>query len=304
MRARRHFADFRTRGNTRRMPRIGIDGTEIYYEEQGRGPETVVFAHGLLWSGRMFADQVRALREEFRCITFDFRGHGRSDIPAHGYDMDRMTRDAADLIETVNGSPCHVVALSMGGFVGMRLAIRRPGLLRSLVLLNTSADPEPRDKARRYRRLAFVTRWLGLRIVAGRVLPIMFGPKFLADPQRAELRMKWRAELLANDPVGVARAVQAVVARDGVHDQLDRITVPTLVIVGGHDAATPPEDGQRIHRAIAQSRLVKIPDAGHTSTVEEPEAVNRAIIAFLRQVAAANRDATRRSRGTTPEGDR
>jgi pimeloyl-ACP methyl ester carboxylesterase len=274
------------------MPHINIDGTKLHFEEQGRGAETVVFAHGLLWSGRMFAWQVQALRENYRCITFDFRGQGSSEVTADGYDIDRLTEDAAKLIEALGGSPCHFVGLSMGGFVGMRLAIRQPDLLRSLTLLNTSADPEPKGKVARYRRLALVARWFGLGFVVNRAMPIMFGAAFLSDPRRAAVRKKWRAELLANHRVGVTRAIHGVVTRQGVYDQLDQITVPTLVIVGEYDVATPPDVGQRIHHRIPSSRLVTIRAAGHTSTVEEPEAVNTAIVEFLDHVTILEHAAT------------
>jgi pimeloyl-ACP methyl ester carboxylesterase len=258
-----------------------IDDAQIYYEESGAGPETVVFAHGLLWSGRMFDDQTRALRDRYRCITFDFRGQGRSEVTAAGYDIDRLSRDAARLIEKLDAAPCHFVGLSMGGFVGMRLAIRRPELLRSLTLMETSADPEPRENLIEYRLLGWVARGLGLRLVADRVMAIMFGRDFLNDPQRAGLRKKWRERLLANDRVGVFRALQGVIQRDGVYELLPKITLPTLVIVGDQDVATGPATAERIHQAIAGSQRVVIPGAGHTSTVEAPEAVNAVLLKFL-----------------------
>ena len=135
------------------MPRIAVRGADLHYEVSGAGPETVVFAHGLLWSGRLFDRQVEALATRYRCVTFDFRGHGRSEVTVDGYDMDSLAADAAALIEALGCAPCHFVGLSMGGFVGMRLAIRQPRLLRSLILLETSADPEPEADRRRYRRM-------------------------------------------------------------------------------------------------------------------------------------------------------
>ena len=77
------------------MPTLRVDGATLWYEEQGAGPETVVFAHGLLWSGRMFDAQVAELADRFRCVTFDFRGQGKSEVTADGYDMDTLTDDAA-----------------------------------------------------------------------------------------------------------------------------------------------------------------------------------------------------------------
>ncbi len=263
------------------MPKLNVNGAAIYYEEHGAGSETIVFAHGLLWSGRMFDNQVHALQDRYRCITFDFRGQGRSEITSSGYDIDTLTEDTAALIEALGCAPCHFLGLSMGGFVGQRLAIRHSSLLKSLMLLGTSADPEPEANRGRYRLLNFVARWLGLRIVAKRVMQIMFGEKFLNDQARTQEKEVWRQRLIANHRIGITRAVEGVINRAGVYDQLDRIAIPTLIIVGDQDVATVPAKAERIHERIRGSKLVVISGAGHTSTVEEPEAVNDALKEFL-----------------------
>jgi len=263
------------------MPYADLNGASIYYEEHGNGPETLVFAHGLLWSGRMFDEQVHYFKNRYRCITFDFRGQGNSEVTVSGYDMDTLTADASALIESLDCAPCHFLGLSMGGFVGLRLAIRHPRLLTSLILVETSADPEPRENLLRYRMLNFVARRMGLGLVSGRVMRIMFGEKFLSDPSRTNEKENWKQRLLANDRVGITRAVKGVINREGVYDRLESIPTPTLIIVGDQDVATRPEKARRMHERIDSSKLVVIPGAGHTSTVEEPKAVNRAMEEFL-----------------------
>jgi len=263
------------------MPRIKVHGADLYYEEHGGGPETIVFAHGLLWDRRLFAPQIAALQDRYRCIAFDFRGHGESQVTAAGYDMDTLTEDAAELIRLLGCAPCHFAGLSMGGFVAMRLAIRHPELIRSLMLLETSAEPEPEENLARYRFLRFIARWLGIGLVAGPVLKILFGEAFLADPARAEARKEYRRCLIANDRIGIHRAVLGVITRHGIDDQLDRIHRPTLILVGDQDVATVPAKAERMHARIAGSILRVIPGAGHTSTLEEPEAVTRALEEFL-----------------------
>lgn len=263
------------------MPHLHVNGANLYYEEQGTSAETVVFSHGLLWSGRMFDAQVRALSGRFRCITYDHRGQGRSEVTASGYDMDTLTEDAAALIEALDAAPCHFVGLSMGGFVGMRLALRRPELLRSLVLMATSADPEPAEHVPRYRMMGLVARWLSTRLVADRVMKIMFGREFLEDPAREAERREWRERLIGNDRVGSYRALHGVIEREGIYERLDRIRIPTLVVVGDQDVATVPAKAERIAGRIPDARLVVIPIAGHTATVEEPEVVNRELSEFL-----------------------
>jgi 3-oxoadipate enol-lactonase len=266
------------------MPRIAVRGADLHYEECGAGPEAVVFAHGLLWSGGMFERQVEALAPRYRCVAFDFRGQGRSQVTRDGYDLDSLAADAAALIEALGCAPCHFVGLSMGGFVGMRLAIHHPRLLRSLILLGTSADPEPPASRRRYRRMNLIARWFGTRAIAEPVMRVLFGPKFLADPDRAELRAHCRRRLIANHRLGITRAARGVITRRGVYEQLDRIALPTLILVGDQDLTTPPARSERIHARIPGSRLRWIPEAGHSSTIEEPAAVNAAIDEFLASV--------------------
>jgi 3-oxoadipate enol-lactonase len=274
------------------MPNITVNGATLWYDEHGSGAETIVFAHGLLWDGRMFDAQVEALKSRYRCITFDFRGQGRSAVAAGGYDMDTLSDDAAALIETLGGAPVHFVGLSMGGFVGMRLAARRPELIRSLVLMETSADAEPADSAPRYRAMGLVVRLLGkvgMRMVMPRVMRIMFGGKFLDDPSREAERQLWRERGMANHRVGITRALRGIIERKAIVAELDRIHCPTLVMVGDQDVATVPEKSERIRAAIRGARLVIIPGAGHTSSVEEPQFVNRVLTEFLARMAAPAR---------------
>jgi pimeloyl-ACP methyl ester carboxylesterase len=238
----------------------------------------------------MFAAQVAALSPRYRCVTFDFRGQGQSEVTADGYDMDTLADDAARVIEALQCAPCHFVGLSMGGFIGMRLAARRPGLLRSLVLMETSSEAEPPANVPRYRALGAVARLLGrtgFRLVAGKVMRIMFGSDFLHDPARAAERRQWRERLLANHRLGATRALAGVIGRQPVHAELGAIALPTLVLVGDQDLATLPAKAERIRDAIAGSELRIIPGAGHTATVEQPEWVNDALAAFLAQVDGA-----------------
>ncbi len=89
------------------MPIIRVNGAALYYEERGTGPETIVFAHGLLWSCRMFDAQVALLKERYRCVAFDFRGQGQSEVTRSGYDMGTLYENAVALIKQLSCAPCH-----------------------------------------------------------------------------------------------------------------------------------------------------------------------------------------------------
>ncbi len=263
------------------MPQIVVNGAELYYEEHGRGPETIVFAHSMLFNCRMFDAQVAALKDRYRCLLFDFRGQGQSQVTDDGYDLDTLSEDAAALIELLGHPPVHFLGFSMGGMVGMRLAIRRPELLRSLILVDTSADVEAPANKRKAALLSFFTRWFGPRLVTWQVMPLFFSRRFRDDPARQDQLREWCGHFEANDRVGVTRAVKGVVSREAVIDDLDQIRLPTLILIGEEDVATSPEKSRRMQAAIAGAKLVTIPRAGHMTPVEEPELVNVALGKFL-----------------------
>lgn len=267
------------------MPHIDINGASIHYQSHGSGPESVVFSHGLLMSGEMYRAQIDALSTRYRCIAYDHRGQGRSEVTETGYDMDALAFDAAELIRRLDAAPCHFVGLSMGGFVGLRLALHHPRLLRSVVLMDTSAEPEPEQNRGPYRRLAFVGRWFGFRWVAKPVMNILFGQTFMQDPARAEDRAYWHRHLLGLDRVGTSKAAHGVIDRAGVYDQLVNIRTPTLVLVGDEDTATPLHKSERMHAAIPGARLQVIPGAGHSASIEQPAAVTAALQEFLAATA-------------------
>jgi 3-oxoadipate enol-lactonase len=201
------------------VPIVPVNGAQVFIDDTATPADrpdapTIVFGHGLLMSGRMFATQVERLRPRFRCVTIDWRGQGRSPAAEHGYDMDTLTRDAVAVIERLDAGAVHYVGLSMGGFVGMRLAARHPALLRSLVLLNTSAGPEDPAKVGRYRLLARVYGVVGVGPLRSQVEPILFGPTYRADPATKRQRDEWVAQVGAVKRSGMKKAIYGVTDRD------------------------------------------------------------------------------------------
>jgi pimeloyl-ACP methyl ester carboxylesterase len=272
------------------MPTFTRDGAHIHYTDTGTpkgrsDARTVFFGHGLLFSGWMFHPQITALQDEYRCVAIDWRGQGQSAATKDGYDMDTLADDAVALIESLGVAPVHYVGLSMGGFIGQRIAARRPELVRTLALLDTSAGPEDPDKVKRYKQLGRIYRVTGITALRKAVLPIMFGPAFLADKSRKPIIDEWERRLKSSPRSGVTKAVMGVANRLPIEDEISRIVAPTLVIVGADDVATPPGKSQLITERIPGARLAQIPDCGHTSTLEQADSVTRLLRALLTQNA-------------------
>lgn len=263
------------------MPHINCNNASLFYIDEGAGDETIVFSHGLLFSHEMFRAQIDFFKSQYRCVAFDHRGQGQSEITQSGYDMESLYLDAAALIENLQLGPVHFVGLSMGGFVGMRLAARKPHLIKSLILMETSADGEVNKL--KYSALNLIFKVAGSKPIYKKIMNILFGKTFITDPQRAEERVFWENKMMTL-PKTVTRAVNGVINRSSVFGEISSIQKPTLVIVGEEDVATTPEKAQRIHKQINGSVLEIIPGAGHSSTIEKPDEVNYILEKFLSHV--------------------
>jgi pimeloyl-ACP methyl ester carboxylesterase len=267
------------------MPHVTANGAQLYVEEAGQGPP-LVLVHGLGFSGQMFEDQLPAFRGAYRTITIDLRGHGRSELTRTGYDMDNLAVDVAAVIEALGAAPCHFVGWSIGGFIGLRLAARRPELLRSLVIIG-AADISRPDLDLGFKIVPWFARLLGTHALAGEYLKTMFTPELLADPARAEDVRRIRRRFVANRRLGIARMAEGVIAQRLLGDELATIRVPTLAIIGARDRLVPRPVVQRTIDRIAGGKVIEIPGSAHACNIETPAAVNAAIGEFLTGLASA-----------------
>ena len=145
------------------MPTVELPGVRLSFVERGSGPETVVVSHSYLVDHRHFEAQIAALEGRYRALAYDHRDHGESARTSAPYDMEALYEDAVAFVEETSDGPVHWVGLSTGGFVGVRLGIRRPDLLRSLVLMDTSAEAEPWLNRLKYKLMLAVLPWIGFR---------------------------------------------------------------------------------------------------------------------------------------------
>jgi 3-oxoadipate enol-lactonase len=260
---------------------VKVNGVELFYKESGSGPEPIIFSHGLLMDHTMFEAQRAALEAHFRVIAYDHRGQGQSQDPGSGQDMDTLSSDAAALIQALEAAPCHFAGLSMGGFVGLRLAARRPALVRTLTLMNTGASREPWASRLRFGFLAQLVRIFGPASFSGIAMQELFSASTRRDPTQQPMLREWESRICRR-PRRVAEALLAVTGRTEIsEDELRSIQCPTLILAGEEDTARPPSDSEYLARTIPGAQLVRVPGCGHSSSLEAPEAVNEAILNLL-----------------------
>ncbi len=266
------------------MPELEINGTQIYYEDTGGDKPVILFAHGLLFSSQMFEFQIERLAEHYRCISFDFRGQGLSESPATGYEMANLVSDTRDLIEQLQIAPVHFVGLSMGGYVGLKLASDHSHLIRSLTLISTSPEAISKEEYQRLRRLSLVGRWLGYTMITGKIMRKIFGPAFREDPKLYQEQLIWRNRLLSNNRKGITRAVNGALKREDISQSLYQISKPTLILVGEDDEVTPIDQAEKMQNRISNATMHIIPQAGHMLSAEAPDEVCDYIMEHLKKV--------------------
>lgn len=253
---------------------------QIRYKEAGdKGGLPVVFIHAFPLSKEMWAPQLSALGKGRRLVGYDVRGHGPAD-PGDGlYTIDLFAADLFELMDTLSIKSAVLVGLSMGGYVALRAASMKPERLRGLVLADTRAEADTNQaKALRAGAMKAIAE-KGIGPFAEEFVKNLFSPAALAAGRPCVEEA--RRIMKANKPLGVRGALLALAARMDATPWLPEIKVPTLVVVGEDDALTPPADSHRIAKAVPGAGLSVIPKAGHLSSLENPEAFNEALDAFL-----------------------
>jgi 3-oxoadipate enol-lactonase len=214
------------------------------------------------------------LAERYRVITYDGRGHGESPSPAGPYTLDDLVDDVVALLDEVGAERAHLVGLSLGGMVAMRMAVGHPERVHRMVLLCTSASTDGgpfRDRAAAVRRD-------GTAPIAPTVVSRWVTPAFAAGHPDVVARLE--AMVAGADDEGYAACCE-VVADVELRADLGRITAPTLVVSGADDQALPPEHQRVIADGIPGAELVALSPAAHIPTVEQPLQVTGAILGHL-----------------------
>ncbi len=265
------------------MPHYDGRGFKIHYVEEGDGP-AIVFAHGFLFDHTMFAAQFEDLPDRYRCIAWDLRGHGRSDLPDAPWSLQDMVADLIKFIEDTNAAPCHLVGMSLGGMTAVRVALQRQDLLRSLVMIDSTADAEDPGVAEAYSAYqARAHREDGVsEEFARETMPIFFTQTFIDEnPDVIDIQV----DREMNTPtITVVEGLRALIQRDSVVDQLPLIRMPALAIHGELDAAVPIARAEEFVSGVAGAELVRVLDAGHTTPIETPDVVNEALAGFFASV--------------------
>jgi 3-oxoadipate enol-lactonase len=258
------------------MPKIEANGVQLYYELDGSANRPVVMLSNSLGTRlEMWDAQMQALTERYRVLRYDSRGHGRSDAPDGPYTIEMLADDAIGLLDVLGIERVHFCGLSKGGMVGQMLGARHGGRLVSLALCSTACHMPQRELWNE--RIRLVTEG-GMAAVADGVIERWFTEAFRREPT-IELERVQRM-ILDTPPHGYAACCAAIRDMD-LRDLITGIRVPTLVIVGADDPATPPEKAEEIRSRIPGARLEVVPNAAHLLNIEQDVVFDAALMSLL-----------------------
>lgn len=249
------------------------DGIRLHVESAGEGP-VLLFSNSLGTAVAMWDAQAKALSSRYRVVRYDTRGHGKSEVPPGPYKMDRLGRDALNVLDALQIERAAFCGLSMGGMVGQWLGAHAPDRFSHLVIANSAAEMGP---AANWDARIEAARAGGMEAVTEAVLERWFTPHFRSAQPDAVARV--RALLHATDREGYIGCCAAIRDMDQ-RPLLAKVAVPTLIISGAHDPATPPAKAEELVAGIPGARLVTL-DAAHLSNVEREADFLRVLTEFL-----------------------
>ncbi|CAM2942986.1 alpha/beta fold hydrolase [Vibrio mytili] len=269
------------------MNTFEIEGQQLAYLDKGEGP-VLLFGHSYLWDSQMWAPQIEALSQNYRCIVPDLWAHGESDIaPTSMCSLVDYAKHMLALMDHLQVEQFSIIGLSVGGMWGAELTAQAPERVKSLVLMDTFIGWEPEVTHKKY--FAMLDTISQLQAVPApiveTVVPLFFANNAEHDNPNLVASFKRHLETLQGErAVEVARIGRMVFGRRDVIDDSEKFALPTLIAVGCEDKPRPVFESYLMKDCITGSELVEIPAAGHISSLEQPEFVNQMLLNFLNKV--------------------
>jgi 3-oxoadipate enol-lactonase len=254
-----------------------VNHVKLHYEIDGDGP-WLTLSHSVGTNNSMWAPQVDSLSRHFKVLRVETRGHGQSECPAGPYQMSDLANDVVALWDELGIQQSHWLGLSMGGMIGQTLALMSPERLSHLILANTTGRG-PVNAATLWADRAATAQSKGMKAMVEGSLSRWFTEPFrTAHP---EVMASVAAMIEGSAAEGYAACCLAIGAVNTL-EALRQVRIPTLILVGDSDQATPPAMAQMLHEHLADSQLCVLPNAAHLSNMEQPELFTEAVLRFLK----------------------
>ena len=262
---------------------VNINNALIRYDDKGKGQIPIIFIHGFPFDKQMWQPQIQLLSKTNRTIAYDIRGYGKSEAGTQMPSIGLYADDLINFMDALEIEKAIVCGLSMGGYILLNAAVLCPERFEAIILCDTQciADtPEVKES-----RNKLITK-----IIAGKKAD--FAEEFIKKAfcketldHKQDVVERVRKVILATSSVSITGSLGAMADRPEVCSQLNKISIPTLVICGEYDTVTPPEQSTLLHKSIKNSKMHLLKRSGHLSNLEQPEEFNQQVLQFIMELS-------------------
>ncbi|MFE4430409.1 alpha/beta fold hydrolase [Peribacillus butanolivorans] len=260
------------------MPTALHGKDSFHFEEKGIG-ESLILIHGVGLDLTMWEKQVEDLSKHFHVIVYDMIGHGGSEHPPGPYSLSQFVEQLAALMNHLRIEKSHIIGFSMGGMVAQAFALKYPGKMKTLTIMNAVANRTEEQRKAILKRVEEVKRTGPLATIEP-AIQRWFNLEFLNLQE--EIVSKIRKRLQTNDPASYLAAYTLFATADEeLWPQIQQINIPTQIITGEYDVGSNPEMAEQMHEKIAHSELMIVPNMKHMLPIEGSKIVNEAIRLFI-----------------------
>ncbi|MEH2060717.1 MAG: alpha/beta hydrolase [Nostoc sp.] len=267
------------------MPKVKINGIDLFYDIKGTGEPLLLIA-GFLCDHTYWSLIMPSLVSQYQVIRLDNRGMGRSSAPENPYCLKQMASDVAALLDRIGINQVHLVGHSMGGQIAQELVLAHPKKVQSLILLSSLAKGDALFNS-------IIETWgdlasnVDFKLYEKVVLPWIFTDEFYSIPGMIEGLIEFAIRYPFAPPThSLYHHSQAILSSDTI-DRLEQIHCPTLVLVGKQDILTPLKFSQQLAQGIPNAELVVIERGGHGFLIESPDVLVSAMLNFLGKLKPA-----------------
>ena len=268
------------------MRRIGnnigivINNLSVSYSDHGPDDAPVIiFIHGFPFNKSMWNGQIEALKDNYRVIAFDIRGHGNSDPGIDDFFIELFVRDLLRLKEELRIEKSILCGLSLGGYIALNAVLKYPDRFDGLILNDTQCIADT-PAVKENRCIAIIRiKEKGVQQYADEIIKNLFAPESFMKSENVIAEVK---EMIISTPEQtLCNTLHALAERKETCTRLHEINIPVLIMVGKEDKITPIAVAQQMHEIIKDSSLQIIPQAGHVTNMENPSAFNSQLLKFL-----------------------
>ncbi len=259
---------------------IKVNDILIRYNDEGpKEAPVIIFIHGFPLNKSLWDKQLKSLKDDYRVIAYDIRGHGNTDLGAIDFSIDLFVNDLLGFMDTLKIEKTIVCGLSMGGYIALNAIQNHPDRFTALILCDTNCKADTIEAKEKRMSTIINIKENGVAKLADDLIPNLFAPESFKTNSEEIATVK--EMIVTTSKQSLYNSLHALANRKETCSKLNSIKVPVLILVGEEDKITPPEEAISMQKQIKDSSLQVIPHAGHLSNLENEDEFNSQLIKFM-----------------------